>query len=74
LCLNVLFYKSALLDTFKSMSSLNEVGFEGLLEILSHLLKPIAVLTDKTTRDDDDRLERNYGVTLPRPNWFDAEA
>ncbi len=45
LCLSVLFYKYALFDTFKSMSSLNEIGVEGLLEILSHLSKPIAILT-----------------------------
>ena len=43
----------------KSTSSLNEVGARGLTSIITHLSKPIAVLNDKTARDDDKRLERN---------------
>ncbi|MFN9898142.1 MAG: hypothetical protein ACK55Z_04965, partial [bacterium] len=43
----------------KSTSSLNEVSARGLTSIISHLTKPIAVLNDKTARNDDKRLERN---------------
>jgi hypothetical protein len=44
----------------KSMSSVIEAGTGGLLEVLSHLSKPIAVLSRKDTRDDDLRLKRNF--------------
>jgi hypothetical protein len=43
----------------KSTSSLNEVSARGLIEVLSHITKPIATLTDKNARNDDSRLERN---------------
>jgi hypothetical protein len=43
----------------KSTSSLNEVSARGLTEVLKHLSKPIATLTDKNARNDDSRLERN---------------
>jgi hypothetical protein len=43
----------------KSTSSLNEVSARGLTEVLSHITKPIATLTDKNARNDDNRLERN---------------
>ncbi|MFN9903069.1 MAG: hypothetical protein ACK55Z_30725, partial [bacterium] len=43
----------------KSTSSLNEVSARGLTSIISHLTKPIAVLNDKTARNDDKRIERN---------------
>jgi hypothetical protein len=47
------------LRRIKSTSSLNEVSARGLTEVLSHITKPIATLTDKNARDDDRRLERN---------------
>jgi hypothetical protein len=43
----------------KSTSSLNEVGARGLTSIITHLSKPIAVLNDKTARNNDRSLERN---------------
>jgi hypothetical protein len=43
----------------KSTSSLNEVNARGLTSIITHLTKPIAVLNDKTARNDDRRLQRN---------------
>jgi len=43
----------------KSTSSLNEVGARGLTSIITHLSKPIAVLNDKTARNDDKSLKRN---------------
>ncbi|MFN9904966.1 MAG: hypothetical protein ACK56F_02420, partial [bacterium] len=43
----------------KSTSSLNEVGARGLTSIITHLSKPIAVLNDKTARNNDRRLQRN---------------
>ena len=43
----------------KSTSSLNEVNARGLTGIITHLTKPIAVLNDKTARNEDRRLQRN---------------
>jgi hypothetical protein len=44
----------------KSMSNIYaDSGTGGLMEVLSHLSKPIMVLSDKGMRDDDRRLDRN---------------